>query len=250
MELLAANDGLYSNSDTAASFLVDGSPMYQGRYIEYVSGILKNWTRLEERVRLGSALRAAKGAIVGQDVAKTRDFMTAMHANALPNANALLSAADFGACKRIFDVGCGPGTYSIAIATKHTSVQCDLLDLPTVTGVAKEHVQTAGLTARVHVSAGDYLNKDEFPTGYDAVLLLAVIHQESASAIEALLKKAAHSLNPGGADSQHISPRRQSHRSHLQRNVRARDVGADSRWTGMHDGRSHKPITPIRLRRN
>ena len=104
---------------------------------------------------------------------------------------------DFSECRRILDIGCGTGTCSAAIAASYPEIQCDLIDLPAVAAIAKDHVRMRGVEDRVHVSPGNYL-ADALPLGYDAALLLAVIHQEEPATIEALLRKTARSLNPGG----------------------------------------------------
>jgi 3-hydroxy-5-methyl-1-naphthoate 3-O-methyltransferase len=181
-------DGHYRNSDIAASLVVSGTPGYQGGYIEYVYDILQDWITSEDRIRLGPAPRATYYAMVGQGPTKTEHFMAAMYTNALPSAEALLLVLDLSECNRILDVGCGTGTYGIAIAAKYRSVKCDLIDLPATAAIAETYVQTAGLEDRVSVSAGNY-PEDDLPLGYDAVLLLAIIHQEAPAAIEGLLRK-------------------------------------------------------------
>jgi cyclopropane fatty-acyl-phospholipid synthase-like methyltransferase len=152
---------------------------------------------LESRVRFGPGPGTTYDAMIGRDLGNTKDFMAAMHANALPNSKALLSAINFGGCRRILDIGCGAGTYSVGIAEQYPSTQCDLVDLPAIVSIAEHHVRTAGVQDRLRVSPANYLT-DAWPVGYDAILLLAIIHQEAPPSIEELLRKAAHSLKADG----------------------------------------------------
>jgi SAM-dependent methyltransferase len=197
LQLVQLESGEYRNSQVAASLLVNGGSEYQGGYIDYVYDIHRDWMNLEAKVRFGPGPRATYDAIVGQDPQKTKDFMAAMHTNALPNSRALLAAVDFSSCRRILDIGCGTGIYSSAIAASYPDVQCDLIDLPAVASIAEDQVRMSGVEDRVHVFPGNYL-VDSLPHGYDVALLLAVIHQEDPTTIEALLRKIARALNSGG----------------------------------------------------
>ena len=104
---------------------------------------------------------------------------------------------DLGDCEQILDVGGGPGTYSVLIARQHPKLHCTVLDLPAVVAVAHELIASQGMSERVTTLPGSY-HDTPFPGGQDAVLFFGMFHQEAPEAIQALLRKAAAALKPGG----------------------------------------------------
>jgi cyclopropane fatty-acyl-phospholipid synthase-like methyltransferase len=121
----------------------------------------------------------------------------AMHSRALGIGRAVVPLLDLAGRRRALDVGGGPGTYSVLIAEAHPGLECVVLDLPPVTAIATELIETAGLTGRVQTLAGDY-HVTAFPLGVDAVLFFGVLHQENPDAIRGLLRRAHEALAPGG----------------------------------------------------
>jgi cyclopropane fatty-acyl-phospholipid synthase-like methyltransferase len=134
---------------------------------------------------------------LGEDKDRTRSFVMAMHGRAMGIGRAVVPQLDLKGRKRLFDVGGGPGTYSMLIAQANPGIECTVLDLPEVVNVASELIQAGGMRDRVKTLAGDY-HKAEFPSGNDAVIFFGVLHQESQESIRDLLKRACDSLVPGG----------------------------------------------------
>lgn len=100
-------------------------------------------------------------------------------------------------CKRLLDVGGGPGTYSVLIARAFPAIHCTVLDLPAIVEIAAELIEQQGSADRVSTLAGDY-HTTAFPPDMDALNFFGMLHQESPDSIRDLMRRAYAALRPGG----------------------------------------------------
>jgi SAM-dependent methyltransferase len=194
--LLEKTDGRYGNAPEAALFLVPGSPADLSGAIRYNRDVYGAWGRLKEMAVTGRPVEKPE-IHLGQDPDRTRTFVLAMHGRALGIGRAVVPLLDLAGRSRVLDVGGGPGTYSVLIAQAHPGIECVVIDLPPVAGIAAELIEKAGLTGRIRPIAGDY-HSVRFPGVFEAVLFFGVLHQEEERAIRGLLRRAYESLAPGG----------------------------------------------------
>ena len=196
LELLHKEGTLYRNTPESAVFLVPGSPGDLSGAIRYNRDVYGAWGKLGSFVKSGKPVEKPE-IHLGQDTDRTRTFVLSMHYRALAIGRALLAELDLTGCKKLLDVGGGPGTYSVLIAGANPEISCTVLDLPEVVKVADGLIAQQGAQGRVVTMAGDYRTTD-FPGGNDVVNFFGMFHQESPESIRALLKKAYAALNPGG----------------------------------------------------
>lgn len=189
-------DGGFENSPTTDFFLVKGRPSYIGAGLQYAADLYPAWGRLTDLVRTGKP-PLPPDTILGDDAAKTRHFVLAMHQRAQGIGTVVSAMVDLTGCRRLLDVGGGPGTYSMRLIDRTPGLTSTVLDLPGVLAVTREIVAESGYADRVTLMPGNYLTTD-FGTGYDAVLLSGMMHRETAEDCQLLLRKAAAALNPGG----------------------------------------------------
>jgi predicted O-methyltransferase YrrM len=104
---------------------------------------------------------------------------------------------DLSACRRLIDVGGGPGTASLVFARRWPHLTCTVFDLPDVVAIAREEIDRAGLGERVGTVAGDYFT-DELGEGYDVAYIASIIHSLGPQETAALFAKAHRALLPGG----------------------------------------------------
>jgi ubiquinone/menaquinone biosynthesis C-methylase UbiE len=187
---------LFQNSATTDFFLVRGRPSYIGAGLQYAADLYPAWGRLTDLVRTGRAPLVPE-TILGDDPEKTRHFVMAMHQRAQGIGTVLPAVVNLEGCRRLLDVGGGPGTYSMKLIEATPGLRSTILDLPGVLAVTREIVNGAGFADRVELRAGNYLT-DDFGTGFDAVLLSGMMHRETADDCRLLLRKAAAALEPGG----------------------------------------------------
>lgn len=211
--LLTKTGDTYSNTPDAAMFLVPGAPGDLSGAIRYNRDVYAAWGRLPELARTGKPVEKPE-IHLGEDKARTRAFVMAMHGRAMGIGRSVVPLLDLANRKRLFDVGGGPGTYSALIAKANPQISCTVLDLPGIVAVADELLASQNLGGRVRTVAGDY-HTAAFPAGMDAVVFFGVLHQESPESISDLFRRAYDALNPGGivyvldlmTDATHTHPR-------------------------------------------
>jgi predicted O-methyltransferase YrrM len=193
---LSEDCGRFANAPVAAVFLVSRSPAYMGNVIKYSDQLYGAWGQLEGALRSGKPALPAQ-TYLGDDPARTRSFVMAMHERAQGIARALVAVLDLQGRKAMLDVGGGPGTYSVLLTQRFPGLRSEVLELPGVAAVARELVAAAGASDRVTLRDGDYHSAD-FGTGKDVVLMSGMFHREAESACRGLIARAAACLNPGG----------------------------------------------------
>jgi ubiquinone/menaquinone biosynthesis C-methylase UbiE len=195
--LLIKDGDLYANSPAATLCLVPGSPSDLTRAIGYNRDVYGAWGRLPELVRTGCPVEPP-ALHLGDDPARTRRFVLAMHGRALGIGRAVVPLLPLANCRRLLDLAGGPGTYAVLMAQANPNLTCTVVDLPGVVSVARELVAQAGMADRVELVPGDY-HEAALPSGcYDAVTIFGALHQESPDAIRAILRRAHAALAPQG----------------------------------------------------
>lgn len=196
LDFLTERDGRFENAPVAATFLVSRSPAFMGNVIRYSDQLYGAWGRLEDAVRSGQPAVPAQ-TYLGDDPARTRAFVMAMHERALGIARALVGILDLQGRRALLDVGGGPGTYSVLLTERYPGLSAEVLELPGVAAVARELVAAAGASDRVRLRDGDYHSAD-FGSGKDVVLMSGMFHRESETSCRDLIARAARSLDLGG----------------------------------------------------
>ena len=213
IDLLAKNGDRYTLTPESAAFLVPGRPGDLSGAIRYNRDVYGAWGRLAELARSGRPVEPP-AAHLGDDPERTRTFVMAMHGRARAIGRAVVPLLDLAGCRRLLDIGGGPGAYSVLLAEAHPDIHCTVLDLPAVAAVANELIADAGLSDRVAALPGNY-RETHFPADQDAVIVFGALHQESPDSIRDILGRAFAALNPGGriyimdmmTDASHTKPK-------------------------------------------
>ncbi len=191
--LLEKRQGKYHLSALAEKYLLPESPYYQGNIINHRCNLYERWEKLEDAVRLGTAPSRKRESRTEHEL---RDFILGMANIAMTSAEEMVDKVDVTDCRKMLDLGGGPGTYAIALARMYPALKADVYDLPEVVPIAQEQIKASGVSDRVKVLAGDY-HKDPLGEGYDLVLISNIIHSLSAESIRQLFRKASEASVPG-----------------------------------------------------
>jgi len=211
--LTKGEDSLYRNAPDADAFLVPGKPGDLSQAIRYNRDVYDAWGRLADLARTGKPVERPQ-LHLGDDPARTRDFVLAMHGRALAMWPLVIPSLDLAGRQRLLDAGGGPGTFAVQAAKANPGLHCTVLDLPEVAAIAGELIAQQGMSERVDTLPGDY-HTTPFPEGLDAINFLGVLHQESHGSIQDLFARAYAALKPGGVihvldmmtDPSHTRPR-------------------------------------------
>ena len=193
--LLKKNRGLFSNTQFSTRHLVKGKPGYMGG-LAHTANLWSSWSTLPRAVRHGGAVRRRPTGD-GSAAENVRGFIAAMHRRASSQAAAVVRLLDLSSTRRTLDLGGGSGAFSIALVRAKKDIQATVFDRPAVIPLTRAYVREARLAARFKYVSGDFHN-DAIGSGYDLILLSAVVHMNSVSANLKLFKKCAAALNPGG----------------------------------------------------
>lgn len=197
IELVSKDDaGVFGASAMARDYLCQGAPRYLGEAIMFNARSYDSWGRLGEAVKADAPAQSHEH-ILGEDPEATRNFVYAMHHRAQGVARCLASLLDLADCRRLLDLGGGPGTYSMLLAERFPELECTVIDLPAIVGFAAEIVADSPAAGRIELRAGDVF-VDDYGAGYDAVLISGVLHRTEGESAVAFLQRAAAAVVPGG----------------------------------------------------
>ncbi|WP_019901673.1 methyltransferase [Salinispora arenicola] len=194
----------YRNSELAEQFLVEGRPYYFGAQVRYSDlHTYLPWHRIGEALRGNRPLtwdpQQQKSMFDTTDPDLVTEFWDAMFATSRFTARALADAYDFGAHRRLLDVGGGAGAFPIEFCQRLPQLQATILELPHVCVRAEERIAAEGLTDRIGTVAGDFLGGPALPDGHDVILLSMILHDWDEPTNRALLTRCHAALPPGGA---------------------------------------------------
>ena len=194
--LLKRDGDRFRNTPTTDTFLTKGRPAYLGDSLKYARDLYPAWGAMTQLVKTGRPTMPPE-TILGEDKAKTRAFVMAMHERARGIGSVLPHNVDLTGRKRLIDVGGGPGTYSVALCRNTPGLTSTVLDRPGVLDVTRELIDAAGFADRVTLMPGDYLTTP-FGSGFDVALLSGMMHRETGEGVNLLLRKTFEALEPGG----------------------------------------------------
>jgi hypothetical protein len=182
--LLEKDGEVYRNSPDVDTYLVPGGMLDLSDTLRSSQGAYSAWGKLREFVRTGCPIDSSE-----QDSGRAPDFALSMRSRDALMGRAVIRRLDLQGRRTLLEVG-GAGAFSALAALEFPQIHCTVLDLPQV---GNQH----GSGQRVTLLPGDY-HTTPFPSGNDVVLFFGILHRESASSIQDLLRRAVESLNPGG----------------------------------------------------
>lgn len=184
----------FRNAEAALRFLVRGAPEFMDGLMHWVH-LWESWSTLTAAVRRGGTV--IDRAVNERGDAWLRAFIAAMHWRARQHAPAIVAALDLSGVSRVLDVGGGSGAYALEFARAKPSLRAVVFDLPNVLPLTAGYLGGCEGGERVELVPGDY-DRDELGTGFDLVLLSAIIHSNSPRDNRDLVRRCAAALNPGG----------------------------------------------------
>lgn len=195
---------VYRNTPETATFLDEASPDYLGGFLEMAGARLyRFWGGLGDGLRTGSPQNETKFGETPmfeelyRDPERLAQFMRAMSGLSAPRFAALAERFDFSPYATVCDVGGAAGDLSIVLARAHPHLRCITFDLPVVAPIARQAVESAGLSDRIDVVAGDFFT-DPLPRA-DVITMGMILHDWNLERKQQLIRAAYDALPPGGA---------------------------------------------------
>ena len=197
-------NAVYSNSEDSDLFLDKNKPSYIGGILEMSNNRLYPfWNDLEEALKTGKPQNEVKNGgkslfeAIYANEDRLREFIHGMGGVQAGNFMKLAHDFDFSKYKTLCDVGGSGANLSIHIAKNNSHIKCNSFDLPPVGPIAKENVESMGLSDRIEVSSGDFFMND-IPKA-DVITMGNILHDWGTDDKLMLIKKAYDALPDGGA---------------------------------------------------
>lgn len=186
--------GKFYNAENASKYLVKGKPDFMGG-IYHSLGLWNTWSSLTESVRLGTSVAERKPSPIGIDWSDA--FIAAMHYRGVKEAKILAMLLDLKNVHRMLDIGGGSGTFAMEFVKTNPKMTAVVFDLPHILPITKKYIDAENMSGKIELKAGSFLTND-FGSGYDLILLSAIVHMNSYDENKMLIKKCYDTLNHGG----------------------------------------------------
>lgn len=194
MGFLHFENNRYTNSNLSNIYFVEGKPLFLGDITDILAVEASNWENLYDLVKSGENRTGAPKSTVELEPQR---FTLAMNNLAmLGEADALINTVNLADYKKLTDVGCGSGIYSISLCQRYPDLNAVLLDRKEVLETTRKLVVKNNLEHRIKTREADIVN-DSYGEQSDIVLLSDVLYGTSATCM-AILKSAYENLVPGG----------------------------------------------------
>ena len=194
MDLIGKKGDNYTNTPMSTTFLCKDSPRYVGFIIMHHHHLVESWSRLDEAVISGKAVRSS---ISHEDESRRESFLMGMFNIAMGTAPQLVPTLDLSGKTRLLDLGGGPGTYAIHFCMHNPHLMATVFDLPTTQPFAKKTIEKFNMTHRIDFQAGNFI-ETPIQGQYDVVWLSHILHGDCPSDCDLIVEKAAKALEPEG----------------------------------------------------
>lgn len=198
MGLLEKRENKFSNTEVSQKYLVSAAPLYWGWIVKHNYPIWDSWGKLEDVLKTGESLA---NKMDRQFVDKDHEnFIMGMHSivTARGDADLMAEKLDLTNCKKMLDLGGGPGTFPIAFCKKCPELKATIFDLPETEKIAKKNLSRySEVKDRIDFISGDFL-EDDLPAENDLVFISNIIHMLNEEQNAKLMEKAYKALNSGG----------------------------------------------------
>lgn len=194
MGLLVKDRAGYANTPASRQYLCTDAEDYLGYIIRHHHHLVASWAQLSAAVRSGRPVRLP---VHDKGADQREAFLMGMFNLAMQLAPRLVDMVDVSGCRRLLDLGGGPGTYAIHFCRRHPDLTAAVLDLPSSRPFALKTIRRMGMADRVTFVPGNYL-EEGLPGGFDAVWMSHILHGESERDCRRIVEKAFGCLQPNG----------------------------------------------------
>lgn len=199
-EFLVKKDGMYQNTSIVQEFLVEGSPVYLGEFLN-LNGRLgcPSVSDLSRMVKEGPHSVSSSEDWDDEETWAKQALILANYqraGTARKMADIIAGLPEFPSFQKMLDLGGGPGLIGISIVAGHPTMKGVIFDQPAVVKVSERFIKEYEMEDRMEVMAGDYIN-GSIGENYDLILASATLNFARHD-IDTVMKKIYDALNPGG----------------------------------------------------
>ena len=203
--LLVKEVDYFHNSKIASRYLVQGKDDYRGAILKHLEHTWeRGWNDLRHTILAGHPQGVESETWVDtrprRDEEGVQAFIWGMHAVARDLAPQVALKLPLSGVRRLLDLGGGPATYAIAFAQANPDLRATVFDLPGPSEIARENIAKHGLSSRIDILAGNFLQDDIGSSyeKYDFIWISQILHSHDQQQCRLIIHKAAAVLVPGG----------------------------------------------------
>ncbi|MBC8440888.1 MAG: SAM-dependent methyltransferase [Deltaproteobacteria bacterium] len=193
--LLVKKEETYSNSPPALTFLSKNSPQYLGFMILHHHHLMESWHKMDTAIIEGKQTRRRSSF---SDEERRESFLMGMFNIGMATAPGLSKELNLSGCKRLLDLGGGPGTFAIHFCLANPGLKASVYDLETTRPFAEKTIKKFNVSDRIDFLPGNYV-EDEFIESnvFDAAWLSHILHGEGPEQAGQIIGKTVSALKPG-----------------------------------------------------
>ncbi|RJX30082.1 MAG: SAM-dependent methyltransferase [Desulfurivibrio sp.] len=193
MDLLVKENDRYANTMEGKQLLVKGSPDYLGYIILHHHHLVDAWAQLDTAIKTGEAVVSRSHG----EEKERESFLMGMFNLAVQNAPRVAEQVPLAGCRRLLDLGGGPGTYAIFFCQKNPGLTATIFDRETTRPFAMKTVKRYNMGDRIDFISGDF-TRDPLGKDYDVAWLSQILHSNGPEACQRIIDSTAAALAPGG----------------------------------------------------
>lgn len=197
MGLLSKIRKMYRNRPISDRFLVKDRPFYQGNRILLARNLWDFWSKLGRAIKTGKPV-AFDDAKDEADTERQKVFINAMHEFAVIKVKAVAKRLNISGCKRLLDLGGGPGSYAIEFVRVNPGLHAVIFDLDDVIEITRGYIKDSGMEERVSTISGDCIKDDYGKDIYDIIFVSNLLHMYDSKINLDILRKCRMALKDKG----------------------------------------------------
>lgn len=194
---LEADPAGYRNAEAARRWLCAASDEDRSSILRHIHATWEDWGALAETWRSGRSLAARKDQHLPSSEEGVRHFILGMENLTRELAPRLAARLPLAACRKILDLGGGPGTYSLAFARQAPTAEVVHFDLAAPSAVARDFLGGRAGSERIVFRVGDFL-ADPLGNAYDLVWASQILHMLGEADLQRLLAAIGAATATGG----------------------------------------------------
>jgi SAM-dependent methyltransferase len=188
-------DDRYSNAPVATRYLVSTSPDSVGPLVSHQAAHFAKFAQLTTVLRENKPIPSEMDGNYPKFGGPIRLAAVSRTSGMLMMVEGLAKNARLAGRRRLVDLGCGSGVYSMALAREYPDLAITAVETPWFAEAAKRSVAEAGLEDRINVQPGDIF-EDKFDG--DVAMLSNVAEGFGPDKAQALVCNIYSWLPPGG----------------------------------------------------
>jgi len=211
MGLLVKKQDTYTNTPEALTFLSKDSKQYIGFMILHHHHLAQSWVDMDQAIIQGGPIRKrsslsedekaepiVKPVSISEEK-RRESFLMGMFNIGMATAPGLAKDLNLSGCRRLLDLGGGPGTFAIHFCLNNPGLVAEICDLTTTRPFAEKTIERFKVSDRVSFTPGDYTREDFcLYQKFDAAWLSHILHGEGPDMAEKIIARAISAVIPGG----------------------------------------------------